>query len=963
MSNNNTDDTVAKLHATIFIATRQAHSALISSNETIIGIDNFVDGSCEDADDDNNNTRKGQEVGIALFGTDQKYKDQLQDQFQNKLCEVEKELAEIQQGLQQQDNLHDEMGSSDDVNNNNSMTSSSTEEGNFSSINNVAQLQSHVVFLQQCSKVHKLLEDVDTLSLQTNFAMSSIINGSGNSGGNKTRNGGGGDVAFPFYPSSICSSPLEFNKFTFDSPESSTGSGGEKISPMVKAAQLVNQAEGILNKVMHDLNDQCNAENNGVDKENNNESGNTKSSHILQMQIKMLTELQHQSRRKKMELRHRAITLVEGCVVVEKDALIVRGSNTCEMKSTNNNDKKKTVAFDVVESPISTSTPTNDNDSSPSPPPSPLSDAYQILHLFSDDNIPNFGESLDGAMKRLSTKLLNVIQTCLAGVEAQSSDMKMKGDDKGVSYYKLTEESLRKGIGSNRRYDPVTIKGPAVQLQWCLVPLGDGESRERDITKLESVVTSNEINEETLQSLATVSPSMATFIGILNFLTRFLNFIHQHVLVGRSDLAQMLGKHLFGIYPLPNTSIASGSVMLSGVLLGAAAQGIEDGEEMPLMTDMVTAMKKYCIPKESSSKVWQMLHSMKQCLVKEISNFEAKLVELDMMTDKTTTKSAKTSASTKTTTRSSSSPTGLSVLLNNDGVGSPINPNATLSNLSNLDTTFPEAQHAATKAVGADRDNMKILSPLSELANSLGQAYVEGQRVYILNQGRSILLNTDYHNTCQVGTFVPEVNEPGSLSSLDDDPLKILFAFHQCAISTTALSIMELCRKTMDDATDHELASSEFVEDSLPPMLYRVSRELMDLFRAIIPTRHASEIASIPRMAAVLHNDCVYFAHEAALLGESKEVIIRVCLCRLFQVNFLYAMKHFLSFIGAEYKVKFFNLYSDSGADSESKSNTRLLGEVCSFMDMIPPFRDLATKSMGAMLEVQKGQLYELGKI
>ena len=83
----------------------------------------------------------------------------------------------------------------------------------------------------------------------------------------------------------------------------------------------------------------------------------------------------------------------------------------------------------------------------------------------------------------------------------------------------------------------------------------------------------------------------------------------------------------------------------------------------------------------------------------------------------------------------------------------------------------------------------------------------------------------------------------------------------------------------------------------------------------------------------------------------------------IFQADFLYAMEHFLSFIGAEYKAKFHNLYSDKDTDSESKSNTRLLGEVCSFMDMIPPFRDLATKSMGAMLEVQKGQLYELGKI
>jgi hypothetical protein len=31
-------------------------------------------------------------------------------------------------------------------------------------------------------------------------------------------------------------------------------------------------------------------------------------------------------------------------------------------------------------------------------------------------------------------------------------------------------------------------------------------------------------------------------------------------------------------------------------------------------------------------------------------------------------------------------------------------------------------------------------------------------------------------------------------------------------------------------------------------------------------------------------------------------------------------------------------------------------------MDMVPPFRELATKSMGSMIEVQKGQLFELGE-
>jgi centromere/kinetochore protein ZW10 len=155
---------------------------------------------------------------------------------------------------------------------------------------------------------------------------------------------------------------------------------------------------------------------------------------------------------------------------------------------------------------------------------------------------------------------------------------------------------------------------------------------------------------------------------------------------------------------------------------------------------------------------------------------------------------------------------------------------------------------------------------LSELAASLRQAYVEGQRSQVLIRGRSILLDTDYHNTVQVGTFVPEPSDPGTLASLDDDPL-MTFALHRCSISTTAHRIMELCRETLDDSTNSNVAS-DVVDDALPPNLYRASRELLDLFRAIVPTMLGWEISNIPRVAAVLHNDCVYFAHECSLLGE-----------------------------------------------------------------------------------------------
>ena len=907
------DERLHKARRSVQTATRQAYSALISSNETIINVDpSSIVGQNSDTypeDDDNNNndnTRAGMDLGLALFGTSTSYKNQIEQEFHSKLRSVEKELVDIQSSLDNNEtttngnnnNMSSMTSYGNDDDNSMQHMSSDGNEGKFSSINDATQLQTHINFLQQCSKARKYLEDVDTLSLQTNFATSSIINTSSSSSERKNNN----DAIYS--PSSICSSPSEFIKFAFnDSPESEEGA--VKLSPMVQAAQLIKQTESILDKVMIELKESTQQ---GKENNANEDKKQSDSQKLIQMQAKMLNELRYQTRQKKMELRHRALTLVDGCVLVEKGGdddgggtLIVRGSGTSISTtiSASSTKKKTTVAFDVGESPISTSTPTNMMDGAATPPPpSPLSDAYQVLQLLSD---PTYGESLDGAMKRLSTKVLSVLAPCFTELKGSQSFNDKKGgvNDKDVGYYKLSQESLKSvrssGNGSagssDRRYDPVSIKGPAVQLQWTLVKLNEEEGSEAATNTLnDNIVTADEINEQALQSVATSTCApFATYLSTLNFIANFFDFVYQHILLRRSDLAQLLGKHLFGTYPLPNTtSISSGSAVLSGsVLVGSAAHGIEEGDEMPLMTVMVNALKQYCIPNESSPAVWQMLDSMKQCLVKEASAFEEKMGEMHLMGDSTKAKGVVIRPSSSSAA-AETSPTGLCILLNNDGaIGSPIgNPNSTLSNLSTLDTTFPlPASDNPTVKTNDHHTIMKILSPLSELANSLGQAYVEGLRAHILTSGRSILLDNDYHNTVQVGTFVPEPSEPGSLLSLDDDPLKT-FAFRQCSISTTAQQIMALCRKTLDDATDEKLASSDLVDDALPSMLYRASRELLDLFRAIIPSMHASEVACIPRTAAVLHNDCVYFAHESSLLGESMMRVIRISFMSIFKSQY-----------------------------------------------------------------------------
>lgn len=65
--------------------------------------------------------------------------------------------------------------------------------------------------------------------------------------------------------------------------------------------------------------------------------------------------------------------------------------------------------------------------------------------------------------------------------------------------------------------------------------------------------------------------------------------------------------------------------------------------------------------------------------------------------------------------------------------------------------------------------------------------------------------------------------------------------------------------------------------------------------------------------------------------------------------------------IGAEYKNKF-RCHDTTSLDGQRDGKIDLLGEICTFVDMVPPFRDLASRTMGSMLELQKGQLYELGE-
>lgn len=209
--------------------------------------------------------------------------------------------------------------------------------------------------------------------------------------------------------------------------------------------------------------------------------------------------------------------------------------------------------------------------------------------------------------------------------------------------------------------------------------------------------------------------------------------------------------------------------------------------------------------------------------------------------------------------------------------------------------------------------------PLTDFASNFERKYVEKRRCTLLNEARNILLNTDYHNTVEVGVDV----QPSSDDVLDDDDGMSVFKLHKSCVSQTSSKVMSLCRTTMDEAVSVQVESPSSPLALLPATLYRTVREMLDLFRAIIPSTHGGEVATIPRTAAVLHNDCVFLAHHCLTLG-------------------------------LEYKDKF-----PLAAGAED-TRGQLLRQTCMFVDMVPPFRELADRSMGDMLERQKAQLWEV---
>lgn len=50
-------------------------------------------------------------------------------------------------------------------------------------------------------------------------------------------------------------------------------------------------------------------------------------------------------------------------------------------------------------------------------------------------------------------------------------------------------------------------------------------------------------------------------------------------------------------------------------------------------------------------------------------------------------------------------------------------------------------------------------------------------------------------------------------------------------------------------------------------VLYHTARDALDMFRAVVPCRFSDSLAAVPRLAMLLHNDCMYISHHLMTIG------------------------------------------------------------------------------------------------
>ncbi|CAG0887331.1 unnamed protein product [Darwinula stevensoni] len=139
---------------------------------------------------------------------------------------------------------------------------------------------------------------------------------------------------------------------------------------------------------------------------------------------------------------------------------------------------------------------------------------------------------------------------------------------------------------------------------------------------------------------------------------------------------------------------------------------------------------------------------------------------------------------------------------------------------------------------------------LEEYAQKVDSIFAQKRCQDILQEARSIM-KKDLHITVKM--------EP---APKDDQPS--ILAFPECQISASMLELMNFVRSILDEvsnSTDPRYAGH---------LLY-ATRKVFDLYLAVTPVFHKDHLETLPQIAAICHNNCMYLAHCLLSLGLEYE--------------------------------------------------------------------------------------------
>ena len=210
----------------------------------------------------------------------------------------------------------------------------------------------------------------------------------------------------------------------------------------------------------------------------------------------------------------------------------------------------------------------------------------------------------------------------------------------------------------------------------------------------------------------------------------------------------------------------------------------------------------------------------------------------------------------------------------------------------------------------------KVVVPFIEnLENHLARK----RRTSVLFFTRKLILN-DYFNSDLISAT--ESLQPSiiALNSTSSDSFIHPFAIEDMQITKRAQDIIKIAFRTMDEAVLSTLNRQILSKNGksyniLGYELYQTCRDIFELFRLLVPVVYEKDLSNenFIRAATLFHNDCLFIAHHLIYFG------------------YIYRLK----------------------IDSS-------LRQKITFIDMVPPFRKIATMYMDKQIKIQVERLKKL---